>query len=378
MRRSAAAPPRSTRSAPGSTSATATTSPSAPCRWSRSSTSPHTACATSTSTRCRCACRGRPDRPAVLFHDVERTLDALEVTHPDQVEGYRAYLRAALPLARLVLDLAARPPTPGRALGQVGPPPPAGRRTRWPAGRGGRWPRCCAATSPARRCSARRSPPGPAVWGVSPHLPGTGLGALRFALTHRRAAGPAGRRLRRPHRRRCVPASRRPGARCAAGGRWSACWSRATACAGVRLAGGDRGPGEHGRRGLRPPRRLPGVAERAAAGGARRAGRLLAGPARPRRLRVEGRRAGAIATRLRDLDDDLLRRLGVADPLVPTVRGRARPSTASPPPTGPPRRGGWPSDRSSWRTCRRWPTRRCSARTVRTSSRSRRCSPPTA
>ena len=25
---------------------------------------------------------------------------------------------------------------------------------------------------------------GPAVWGVSPHLPGTGLGALRFALTH--------------------------------------------------------------------------------------------------------------------------------------------------------------------------------------------------
>ena len=128
------------------------------------------------------------DRPAVLFHDVERTLDALEVTHPDQVEGYRADLRAALPVARLVLDLAASPPTPARALGRP-PGAASGASAAWPAGRGARWPRSCAATSAARRCSARPSPRGPRCGASHPICRARAWARCALALTHVVAPG---------------------------------------------------------------------------------------------------------------------------------------------------------------------------------------------
>jgi phytoene dehydrogenase-like protein len=128
------------------------------------------------------------DRPAVLFHDPERTLASLAVTHPDQVEGYRRYLKAALPAARLVLEVAAEQPTPGHVLGRVARRRGAGVSTLL------RWSRRSVAdvlrsyfTSETLMGTAVAT--GPAVWGVSPHQTGTGLGALRFGLMHTVAPG---------------------------------------------------------------------------------------------------------------------------------------------------------------------------------------------
>jgi phytoene dehydrogenase-like protein len=123
------------------------------------------------------------ERPALLFHDVERTLDALVVTHPDQVDGYRAYLRAALPVARLVVDLALGVPSAAHVARRL-----AGRRV---AGLATllRWSRLSVAqvlrqyfTSETIMGAAIAA--GPAVWGVSPHQRGTGLGVLRMAMGH--------------------------------------------------------------------------------------------------------------------------------------------------------------------------------------------------
>ena len=123
------------------------------------------------------------DRPAVLFADPEETLASLAVTQPDQVAGYRRYLADALPVARLVLDLAQRPPTASTAARAL-----SARRGRGLA-RLLQWSRRPVSavlreyfTSETLLGAAVAT--GPAVWGVSPHLPGTGLGALRFALLH--------------------------------------------------------------------------------------------------------------------------------------------------------------------------------------------------
>ena len=56
------------------------------------------------------------DSTAVLFHDVARTLDSLRYTHPDQVDGYRRYLKVALPAAQLVLEIARHRPTARSSL----------------------------------------------------------------------------------------------------------------------------------------------------------------------------------------------------------------------------------------------------------------------
>ena len=66
-----------------------------------SSTSPPTGCATSTSTRpaTAVAWTGGPAWTAVTTTS-ERTLDELAPTYPTEVDGYRRYLRAALPAVR--------------------------------------------------------------------------------------------------------------------------------------------------------------------------------------------------------------------------------------------------------------------------------------
>ena len=124
-----------------------------------------------------------------LFHDVERTLDSLAVSYPDQVDGYRRYADAALPVARLVLVAAAQPPS---TIGL----------TRLAASRRGRgiatllrWARLSAADVLRQfftrdEIVASAVCAGPVVWGLSPELPGTGLGALTFAMRH---ATPVGR-----------------------------------------------------------------------------------------------------------------------------------------------------------------------------------------
>jgi phytoene dehydrogenase-like protein len=123
------------------------------------------------------------------FHDVDRTIDALELIHPDEADGYRRYCAAAIPVAELVLEMACEPPTPGGVLKRL-----AARR-----GRGAatmlRWSRLTAADV-LRSFFSREVvmgpavTTGPAVWGLSPFTPHTGLGALTYAMKH---AGQVGR-----------------------------------------------------------------------------------------------------------------------------------------------------------------------------------------
>ena len=118
-----------------------------------------------------------------IFHDVEQTIDSLAGTHPAEIDGYRRYLKAALPAVRMVLDNANDPPT----LRSIGKKVIARR------GHGAttllRWSRRSAAdvmrsffTDEALRGPAMVT--GPMVWGVSPELAGTGLGALTYAMRH--------------------------------------------------------------------------------------------------------------------------------------------------------------------------------------------------
>jgi phytoene dehydrogenase-like protein len=124
------------------------------------------------------------DGPAwPLFHDVDRTLEALRLTYPHEVDGYRRYARVARPVVELVLELANRPPTPARVLGRV-----AGHRARGLATLL-RWSRMSVAAVlrsffTADALVAPAIVAGPAVWGLAPSTPNTGLGAISYAMKH--------------------------------------------------------------------------------------------------------------------------------------------------------------------------------------------------
>jgi len=121
--------------------------------------------------------------PWVLRHDVDATLDELRRAHPDEVEGYRRYVAAAGPVAELVLELAAAPPTV----------PAVARRLLDRRGRG-----ACTLLAWSRRTAvevlrgffaseALLGPvltTGPAVWGITGEHPGTGLAAAGYAMKH--------------------------------------------------------------------------------------------------------------------------------------------------------------------------------------------------
>ncbi len=118
-----------------------------------------------------------------VFHDVEQTIDSLAQTYPGEVNGYRRYLKAAIPAVRMVLDNANDPPSLVGIAKKV-----VARR-----GRGAatllRWSRRSAAdimreffTADALRGPAMVT--GPMVWGVTPEFKGTGLGALTYAMRH--------------------------------------------------------------------------------------------------------------------------------------------------------------------------------------------------
>lgn len=124
---------------------------------------------------------GAPAWP--MFRDEDRTAEALALTYPDQVDGFRRYLRAAVPAVNLVFAAAAEPPSTTGLLRT------AARR----GGRGAttllRWARMSAAgvlrqffTSDEVMAGALSA--GPIVWGMSPESPGTGLGALTYAIRH--------------------------------------------------------------------------------------------------------------------------------------------------------------------------------------------------
>ncbi len=116
-------------------------------------------------------------------HDLEQNLDSLGRALPDQVDGYRAYAKAAIPAVRMILEAATRQPT------RLGLTRLALRRRLAGAPTLLRWSRRSAAdvlrsyfTHDA--LSGTAAVGGPMVWGVSPELPGTGLGALSHAMRH--------------------------------------------------------------------------------------------------------------------------------------------------------------------------------------------------
>jgi beta-carotene ketolase (CrtO type) len=116
-------------------------------------------------------------------HDVGRTLDELAATHPDEVAGYRRYVRVARPAVELILRAASEPPSVG-ALTRL-----AIRRRLAGVPTVLRWSRRSAADVIRSffRDDAVVGPAlvtGPMVWGMSPELPGTGLGAISYAMRH--------------------------------------------------------------------------------------------------------------------------------------------------------------------------------------------------
>ena len=111
-----------------------------------------------------------------LWHDVDRTIDELSIAHPSCVNGYKQFAQAAIPVARLILEAAANPPTRGSLLSTV-------------IRRGGRGVTSMLRMSRMSAADVMRQffddeavigpamVEGPVVWGLSPETPGTGLGA---------------------------------------------------------------------------------------------------------------------------------------------------------------------------------------------------------
>ncbi|HEY4331095.1 MAG TPA: NAD(P)/FAD-dependent oxidoreductase, partial [Ilumatobacteraceae bacterium] len=128
-------------------------------------------------------CTWDDPRPWPSFHDIDRTIDALNMLHPSEVEGYRRYLKAALPAVRLVLDAANEPPTIAGLTKRALRHRLHGVRTMLG------WSRRSAATVMRGyfATEAMRAPAlavGPLVWGISPEFAGSGLGALTYAMRH--------------------------------------------------------------------------------------------------------------------------------------------------------------------------------------------------
>ena len=121
-------------------------------------------------------------RPWLFHHDVDRHLDVLSRTHPQWIGAYRRYLRDALPVARLLVDVVREQPSLG-VIGTVA-------KLR---GRGARrlleWSRASARSVLESyfddwRLWMPAVATGPTVWGAPPEAPGTGLAAAGYATRH--------------------------------------------------------------------------------------------------------------------------------------------------------------------------------------------------
>ncbi len=124
--------------------------------------------------------------PWFLFHDVERTVESIGLSYPKEVAAYRKYLKAAMPVARTVIEVAQHRPTPGDVFGKLG-------RHLGTAISAlptlNDWSKRSVGDVVRSYFSAEqlRGPvvtTGPSVWGLSPETPGTGLGALGYAMRH--------------------------------------------------------------------------------------------------------------------------------------------------------------------------------------------------
>lgn len=119
----------------------------------------------------------------VFRHHVDEHLDTLAKTHPAWVESYRKYLDDALPIARLVIEMARTAPSTGNFL----------QRVASLKGRGARrlleWSKKSALDVYETyfddwRIWMPAVVTGPTVWGVHPSMPGTGLAGALYATKH--------------------------------------------------------------------------------------------------------------------------------------------------------------------------------------------------
>ncbi len=118
-----------------------------------------------------------------MFHDLDRQLDVIRRFFPGEVDGYRNYAKAAMPVVELILEAGSQPPTRASLIGKVVAKRGRGASTML------KWSRMSSAQVLRQFFSSELliAPSlvmGPTVWGVSPHTPGTGLGALVYAMRH--------------------------------------------------------------------------------------------------------------------------------------------------------------------------------------------------
>lgn len=122
-------------------------------------------------------------KPWSLRHDVEATVESIALHHPRSADAYRRYARTMIPVARLIVDSAARPTGRRAMLAAVARRGGSGLATLLRASR-------MSAADVMREFFDDESIIGPAmvegpvVWGLSPEAPGTGLAAASFALRH--------------------------------------------------------------------------------------------------------------------------------------------------------------------------------------------------
>jgi phytoene dehydrogenase-like protein len=122
-------------------------------------------------------------KPWEIWHDVDQTIESLAASHPESVDGYRKFARTAIPVAKLILDAASQPPTRGSLISSVVKKGGRGVATMLKMSR-------MSAADVMRQFFDNEAIIGPAmvegpvVWGLSPETPGTGLGAIAFALRH--------------------------------------------------------------------------------------------------------------------------------------------------------------------------------------------------
>ncbi|NBN89831.1 MAG: NAD(P)/FAD-dependent oxidoreductase [Actinobacteria bacterium] len=118
-----------------------------------------------------------------MFHDLDRQLEVIKHFFPNEVEGYRSYAKAAMPVVELILEAGSQPPTRRSLVGKVLAKRGRGATTML------KWSKLSSAQVLRQFFSselliAPSLVTGPTVWGVSPHTPGTGLGALVYAMRH--------------------------------------------------------------------------------------------------------------------------------------------------------------------------------------------------
>lgn len=122
-------------------------------------------------------------RAWTMHHDVDTTLESLARAHPGEVEGYRRYADAMVPVARLVLEAAARGASRSSLVTSALRRGLRGTSTLLRISR-------MSAADVMREFFDDEAVIGPAmvegpiVWGISPETPGTGLGALSYAMRH--------------------------------------------------------------------------------------------------------------------------------------------------------------------------------------------------